>query len=103
MKFYNAAMEIGYNEIVVADFDVENPACNGDPFVRVGVVDHWPLTDMEYLKFLTEHEVVGRQSEVFPSGIVGQDDFWDALQYAREQENWKARRMQEIVKGNRTE
>ena len=111
MKTYFAAMEmgdygaheIGKNKIIFADFDIENPACKGDPFVRVGVVDHCPLTDEEYVEFLSTHEVVGRQSEVFPSGICGQDDFFEALMYARNQKKWNDARVEEIKKGNRTE
>lgn len=98
MKTYHSAMEIGEGEIIFVDFDVENPACKDDPFVRVGVVDHYPLTHAEYAKFLCKHEVVGKMSDVFPNGACGQDDLFNALNYAREQQKWQKMRIDELWK-----
>lgn len=95
MKTYNKAMKFGTGYIFV-DFDVENPACKDDPFVRVGVVDHYPLTDAEYAKFLCKHEVVGKESDVFPNGICGENDFLEALAYARVQQKWQKKRIDRL-------
>ena len=79
-KYYNAVQVS--EEFIIADFDVETPACKDDPYVRIGKFDHYPLTEEEYTEFVANYPVVGKKSEVFPNGVCGEDDFIDALDYA---------------------
>lgn len=53
------------DRIILVDFDVNNPACKDDPFVRIGLISHWPLTKEEYAHFVSSTKVIGKTSEVF--------------------------------------
>lgn len=58
------------DEVIFIDLDVNNPACKDNPFVRIGTVDHYPLTSEEYASFITSHPVIGKLNDVFPEGIT---------------------------------
>jgi len=67
MSHFTKYLEDGLG-VVITDFDDKNPNCKKDPNVRIGCVDHYPLTDEEYAQFVAKTEPIGKASEVFPNG-----------------------------------
>jgi hypothetical protein len=70
------------NGFLFVDFDVNNPACKDDPFVRIGYVKQVPKTKKEIIEFVAKHPVLGTRDKLF--SLYTSEDIVDFLRNPEE-------------------